>query len=168
MTRGAHVGSWSALAVLLFVMAADEALSFHELLIPLGDRFGLDGPFAFAWVVPAIPVVVVAAAAFVPFLLHLPARTRLLMALAGACFVGGALGVEMVEGWYLFEVSAGERSFGYTLLVGVEEILEMSAIALLLHALLTHLASQFPGLRLIVAAPRGPAVEQPAPRSGAA
>lgn len=167
MIRGAHIRSWSALAAILFVMATDEALSFHELLIPLNDRFGLRGPFEFAWVVPAIPVVIVAAAAFVPFLAHLEARTRRLIVVAGVCYVGGALGLEMVEGWYLFDVNAGERSFAYSLLVGVEELLEMSGIALLIHALLTNLASRFPRLRLAVETPRDARAPWPVAGPGA-
>ncbi len=50
-------------------------------------------------------------------------------------------------GWY-FD-SYGPDNFGWNLLTGAEELLEMSGVALLLYALLDYAWVRFPGVRLV-------------------
>ncbi|MEJ7929434.1 hypothetical protein WG922_05545 [Ramlibacter sp. AN1015] len=147
---GAPSRPWRVLSLVFLAIAADEAGGFHELLIdPLAAAFDLSGAFRFAWVVVGIAVVAVFAAAFLPFLLRLPPRTRRLFATAAALYVGGALGMEMV-GASLFqeEGTPGRNMLPYMLAATVEELLEMVGVQVFIYALLRHLRETAPLLDL--------------------
>lgn len=66
------------------------------------------------------------------YLRALPRRSLMLFVLAGALYVGGAAGVEMV-GAVLWDAGS-EVSTGYVLSVTMEEGLEMASLVLLLSA----------------------------------
>jgi hypothetical protein len=134
--RDPYALQWTVLAVLFLCMAVDEAAGIHELLGRpmteiLGDR--ATGILHFAWIVPGLAVAALAGLFFIKFLWHLPLRTRALFALAAVLYVGGALGVESIGGWY------GERygfeNMAYVMIATTEESLEMSGMIVFLHAL---------------------------------
>jgi hypothetical protein len=54
------------------------------------------GAIAFFWVVPGTAFVFIVLLAYLRFLAHLPQTTRRLFLLAGALFVLGSLGLEML------------------------------------------------------------------------
>ena len=59
--------------------------------------FGITyGIFYFAWVIPATALLILLAIGFLPFFRSLPAETRRLFLVAGAIFLGGALGAEVI------------------------------------------------------------------------
>jgi len=132
-----HGRHWRLLSLIFLGLAFDELLSFHEELIGrvhLGafSRFTL-----FSWVVVGAGLVVAVAVAFSGFLMRLPAATRRLFLLAGAMFVGGSIGVEVVGG----HVSslAGQDNLAYMVATHVEEVLEMAGIVVFIYALLSYL-----------------------------
>lgn len=136
---------WAAAAVLGTVLALDEYLSLHEQLIdPLRAVLG-SGPAGllhYAWVVPGALAVVVATLVFVPFLRRLPRRLRRLVLLSGGLYVLGAIGMEIVGG--AIENATGDRgSYLYLAATTFEETLEVVAVAVLLFALLDHLAAVY-------------------------
>ena len=59
--------------------------------------------------------------------------------LAGSLYVAGALGVEMLESRYHY-LNHTWTDLSYGLLVGVEETLEMSGIALFIYGISSYLA----------------------------
>jgi hypothetical protein len=65
--------------------------------------------------------------------------------LAGAGYVGGALGMEMIGGAY---ASAYGYDAYYPVLTIVEETLEMLGILLFLHALLCYMTAHMPRVTL--------------------
>jgi hypothetical protein len=143
---------WAILSIGFFAMAADEALSFHEMLIQPGRRLlggGDLGFLYFPWVVPGIALVLVLALFFWRFVLELPPRTRGAFLLAAAVYLGGAIGVEIV-GARIVE-SHGPQSAGYVLLTTVEEGLEMAGILLFIRALLNYLAENYREVRFTFA-----------------
>jgi hypothetical protein len=91
------------------------------------------------------------------FLMHLPATTRRLFLLAGAIYVGGALGMELVEAAF----NARGVSSGFIPLLGVaiEETMEMLGVTMFIYALLTYIRTHLPGFVLSVK------VSPPSPRS---
>lgn len=132
---------WALLAFGFVYMAFDEIGEVHEKLIdPMRAALGGQdlGIFYFAWVVPAIAVVSIVAFVFFRFWWNLPLRTRLLFVLAGALFLSGAIGVEMLNGKYA-EIY-GKRQIIYQLLATIEEFLEMTGVVLFVYALLDYLA----------------------------
>lgn len=148
---------WAALAAVLAVLSIDESVQLHESVgIVIADRFGApaSGPFAFVWVVPALVAVLVLGAAFLRFVLALPATTRLRVVVSGATYVTGALGMEMVGG--AWSSAHGQDNLAYAGVVTVEESLEMAGMILLVRALLLYLAASTDAIRLTFLAGAGP------------
>jgi hypothetical protein len=130
---------WKALGLIFVFFSLDEILSLHEILIidDLRKALNLGGFFYFIWVIPGTIFVLLTAIAYLKFLLHLPPKTRELFLLAGSIYVGGALGMEMVSGYYADAV--GQRNLIYGLIVSVEEILEMVGVIVFIYALLSYI-----------------------------
>ena len=140
---------WAILSFGFLFMAADEGFSLHEkLIVPvrglLGD--GTFGIFYYAWVIPGIAVVLVLALSFLKFLLHLPPKTRSTFLVAATLFIGGALGIELIGGRYV-ELH-NENNLTYSMIVTVEESLEMTGVIVFIYALLKYIADNYKEVRL--------------------
>lgn len=130
---------WAALALIFLYLSVDEAATIHELTIePLHDRLGVGSFLRWAWVIPGTIAVAVIGIAYLRFVTALPGPTRLLFVTAGVVFLSGALGIEMVSGWWYDRY--GNESMAFALLWTAEEALEMSGVAIFLYALVRHLA----------------------------
>jgi hypothetical protein len=142
-------GYWLALAAVFVFLSADEMLGFHERLIePVRSGLNLTGSFYYAWVIPYGAALLIFAAFYVRFLIVLPRRTAMSFVLAGALFVSGAIGLEMVGG--SLASGLGTQNAGYVAVQTLEEMLEMVGILIFIHALLEYADQQFGGLRLDV------------------
>jgi hypothetical protein len=71
-------------------------------------------------------MVLLFAVMYLKFLFHLPTQTRWRFIIAGLVYVGGAAGVDIPEGYY--EALYGTETMTYSLLVTLEESLEMAGI----------------------------------------
>jgi hypothetical protein len=139
--RTPHVSKWAILSFGFLFMAYDEAFQVHERLVtPVRTLLGDSnlGVFYYAWVIPGIALVLVLALFFLRFLLHLPAITRLRFMMAATLYIGGAIGFELIEGRYA-ELH-GERNFTYSMIVTIEESLEMGGLIVFIWALLKYFA----------------------------
>lgn len=133
---------WTWLAALFLFLAVDEDASLHELLIePVRQVLPWGGPLYFAWVVPYAFAVVLVGLYFLGFVRALPRRTRRLFVISGGTFLSGAIGFELVAGWYLTNHEETE-DLVYSLLVAGEEVLEMSGLVLFIYALMDHLRNR--------------------------
>ena len=123
---------WWALGGVFALLALDEAIGLHEMLnTPARGLVDLPEWLTFAWVVPATAGVALFGAAYARFLYRLPRRTGGLFVLAGAMYVGGAIGAEIA--------SAAVRGTAlYQVVMPLEEALEMSGIVVFLYALLSY------------------------------
>jgi hypothetical protein len=129
---------WWILAGVFLFLALDEAVKIHERIgILLHLQYNTSGIFRWAWVIPYGAAIVLLTAAYLGFFLHLPARTRSLFFAAAALFIGGALGVEMIQARH-FESVSGEPDLFYYSLVTVEEFLEMTGAIVFIHALFEY------------------------------
>src|SRR5215204_7391089 len=95
---------WSALSIIFLLMSLDDVASIHEAIGAQSERllhnttgFTPSGPLKFFWVVPGTIFVLIVFVAYLRFLADLPQSTRLLFLFAGALFVLGALGLEMLS-----------------------------------------------------------------------
>jgi hypothetical protein len=140
--RRGHVVHWLILSLIFLFLSLDETAQLHELSIsPLRDRFGATGFLYYAWIVPAGICVALFVVAYLRFLGNLPARTRGLFLVAGAVFVGGAIGVEAVSG--MQASLQGEQNLTYHLIITLEELLEMAGVTIFIYALLDYIGHQF-------------------------
>jgi len=147
---------WALLAAAFFYLSIDETANLHEILIvPLRRRLDAHGFPYFTWVVPGAVMVGALALAYMRFLLHLDRRSRNLFLLAGAMYVGGPLGVEMIGG--AFADCYGLESMRYLAAMTVEEALEMLGCVVFLYALLSYLRTHVGPWQICLAddGPRG-------------
>ena len=136
--RSKLAAHWFALSVVFALLSLDEEASFHEMLVdPLRALLHTNGPFFFAWVIPGGLFVIGFVITFVGFLRGLDPYTRRSFVLAGAVYVSGALGMEMVGSNY-YASHGLNADATYMSLAFVEEILEMSGTILFLRALLSY------------------------------
>ena len=153
---------WIGLACLFLFLAYDEAASVHEMLTdPLREALGVSGFLYFAWVIPGMILVACVFLIYLPFLMRLQRRYALLFVAAGAIFVGGALGVELITARSYAESYDGGP---YHLLTTLEESLEMAGIILFIHALLRYIEETSARAFTVVfeAAPRSVRVQRQA------
>lgn len=135
---------WFVLTLGFLFMAFDETASIHERLIePMRSIIGEQslGVLYFAWVVPAIVLVVCLGIFFLRFLINLPRRTAIYFLVAAAMYLGGALGLEMAEGWHS-EIN-GKENFLYIAMTTLEETLEMTGTIVFIWALLEYIADLY-------------------------
>lgn len=143
--RYAH--HWTGLAVIFVVLSIDDAADIHgQTSYTLNQLLDTSGYLAYAWIIPAAALVVLAGLAYLRFLMHLPAPVRLRFVLAAAIFLTGALVMEAIEGSY--DTQHGVENMPYRLMVGVEETLEMAGIILFISTLLAYLATLTSAVRV--------------------
>lgn len=143
-TKARHAMEWSILTLIFVLFAIDEAWGLHKTLTnPLSLRTRgvfnelFTAIFYYAWVLVGLAFVVLLGLFFMRFLLALPKTTRNIFILSGGLFVGGAVGMEMISGYYAYEYST--RNLTYSLLANIEETLEMFGLTLFISGLLAYL-----------------------------
>lgn len=140
---------WIGLMLVFLFLSIDELAALHERLIyPLRDRFHASGALYYTWVVPYGAAALAFALAYVRFLTRLPPKTARLFVLAGSTYVAGAVGLEMVGGWYLSAQVDQHRDGIFIVLQTIEEGLEMFGIVVFLYALAEYLTVQFGSITL--------------------
>lgn len=138
---------WNFLALGFFLLSLDETAAMHERLIRIfRDWFNPTGLFYFGWVLAAIPLLVILGVAYYRFFLSLPQATRRRLLLAVCVFLAGAIGMEMLGGW--FEQTYGAQHPAENVLTTIEESLELFGVILFIHALLAYMAENIKELRL--------------------
>ncbi|MDJ0897650.1 MAG: hypothetical protein QNJ55_02480 [Xenococcus sp. MO_188.B8] len=140
---------WRALSFIFLYLAIDEACSIHEELIPiLRTAFNTRGLLFFPWVIPAAILLVVFLIVFRGFIANLPPRIRNLFLVAGAVYVGGAIGMELIGG-YIADFRGFDNK-AYWLASLIEELLEMFGIVVFIYGLLSYMKSKFTKLNFSV------------------
>lgn len=142
---GRYLRHWRLLVLTFLYLSIDEVAALHDRLTnPLKAVLDVGGGLFFAWVIPASVAVVLFVLAYLKFFLHLRPATRRLVALACLLYVGGALGMEVVNG--AFADANGTLNLRYELLTTVEETLEMLGVTTFAFALLTDLGQYVRGV----------------------
>ena len=139
-----YISKWALLALGFFFMAFDEGFQVHERFIePMRSLLGAGelGIFYYAWVVPAFALIVVLGFFFLRFAFWLPVKTRTSFFLAAFLFVGGAIGIELIGGW--FDEVYGYDNLSYNLISTVEESFEMAGLIVFIRALVEYTGDVF-------------------------
>lgn len=139
---------WGFLAFILLGMSVDEVAQFHESLNRVGSLLGTEGLLHFGWVIPGSAFVIAVGLAYLKFLTDLPVAVRRLFILAGALFVGGAIGMEMIgaRSAQLY----GQASPAFFLPVTVEEFMEMMGVIFFGYALLSYVSSHLNDINISI------------------
>ena len=132
---------WATLSLGFLYMAFDEICMIHEKFVgPMRRVLGDEdlGVFYYAWVIPFGGIVIVLSIVFSGFLLRLPSKTRLIFIIAAVMYVGGAIGVELIEG--LITDKYGGRNLYYQIIPTIQESLEMFGVIIFIWSLLGYIA----------------------------
>jgi hypothetical protein len=158
---------WGVLSIIFVLLSLDEVATIHEVIGAESERLLRDiagyepgGAISYFWVVPGAVFVLIVVLSYVRFLVDLPRRTRRLFLFAGALFVLGALGMEMLTAQVMSSssgiadlvvsfsggmVDRGIANAIPTILKGlqtsVEEMFEMLGLTALVYALLAYIRS---------------------------
>ena len=158
--RDSYTVYWRYLSVIFLFLSVDEIVSIHERFggpVKLILNIDAVSPLYFAWVVPGIIFVFLLGLIYLRFILSLPTKTRFLFTIAGITFLVGAIGMEMVSGWYASSHGGYASSRGsaiYVMIVHLEEFLEMLGIVIFIYALLQYIGSYVESTQIYVGAER--------------
>lgn len=138
LTAQKYTRYWMGISAIFLYMSIDEGAAIHELTTgPMQQLLGVSsGHLYYAWIVLFGSIALVIGLLYLRFLRDLPTKTRWLLVLSGVIFVSGAIGVEMFEA--SIAAQTGETSLTYTLLVGIEEFMEMVGVTIAIYALTSH------------------------------
>jgi len=141
---GADVRHWSILSAGFAYLSLDELASLHEQLNRPLRALLHTSPHAATWMIAGAAGVLVVGIYFVPFLWRLPRADALRFSVAGAIFVGSAVGVETVSAVLVKrspEAVPHEYTWEYLGLVTLEEAGEKVGEAFFIYALCLYLHS---------------------------
>ena len=123
------------LSLVFLFLSADEALSFHEKISgAIKSAFHASGIFHFAWVIPALAILILGLIIYFPFIWSLNPSIRYPMLLSALMFLSGAVGMEMVGGSYAERF--GVETLAYRLMANLEEALEGLGVAVFIWSVL--------------------------------
>ena len=151
---------WLGLALVFLYLSVDETASLHEAAVgPLQRTLNATGALYAAWVIPAMVMVPIFVGIYLRFLWALPRRTAVLFLLAGAIYVGGALGLEMIGWHHRYPLHAlnptdwkASKTMTYAVINHAEEFMEMTGIIIFVYALLSYVRAN--RLAMVVRCPR--------------
>jgi len=133
---------WVGLAMIFLFLAVDETAGIHELLTkPTRELVNASGLLYYAWVIPYGIALVFLILLYLRFLISLPGKILALFIVSGGTFVAGAVGFELLGGWYV--EAHGSHNLFYNVLYTFEELLEMLGTTIFIYALLLYLPTRF-------------------------
>jgi hypothetical protein len=132
---------WYGISFTFFFLAVDESIHLHELLSRVGKHVASTGVFVSAWVIPVGAATAILGVFYLPMLLRLPRWFRARAFIAAAVFLSGALGMEMLAGPILEQQG---RGLAFDLCCAIEELLEMTGVAIWICALVRYLQQAEP------------------------
>jgi hypothetical protein len=134
--------AWGLLAPFFGFLALDEAAMIHEVGNRVGTALGLTGSVGVFFYAPVLAWL---AARLFPFWLRQERGLRWALFIGSAIYVGGAMGIELVENHLR---SMGHANYDVPMRIGfiAEESAEMLGVAVLLRAFLQRFAIAGGGL----------------------
>lgn len=128
---------WIGLSAGLILMSVDEAAKIHEGIVGVFIEMAIGrgtGIFYYVWYLAYIPIVIIIGVSYFPFLKRLPLQYSFRLSLAALVFLGGAIGLEMIESVLKY----AEINTAISMLF--EETFEMLGVVILIHTLLLYLS----------------------------
>ena len=132
---------WLVLGVLFLFVSIDEFTQLHEALSRFRETLG-SGLFYFPWVIPGSVLILLVSIFYLRFVLALPPRYLRLFIISGVLYVGGALIIEVLSGYYAN--TNGQFNLIYFLMTDLEESLELIGLVIFNYALLTFVGNELP------------------------
>ena len=138
---------WFGLAIIFLFLSMDESIGLHESLkSKVQIALNTSESFHSAWVIPYSIGLIIFLLAYVRFVFNLPAKTRILFLIAGAVYVAGAIGMELIRECY--SNCYDDNITVVIAIITVEELLEMTGIVIFIYTLMSYIDSELKDLRL--------------------
>jgi hypothetical protein len=156
--RDSYAWHWQILAIIFLGLSLDETAGLHEMtIIPLRSMLRASGVLRFTWVVLGAAFVLIFIVAYLRFFMKLPQKTRWLFALGGTLYVGGALGMELIGGYYAS--LHGQENLTFAMLSTIEEVGEMAGVLTFMYALMSYISTYIREVKIYISnhGPRSPA-----------
>ncbi|MHB0998078.1 MAG: hypothetical protein ACYC27_02440 [Armatimonadota bacterium] len=132
---GKFASYWKILSGIFLFLSIDEACCIHEMIgLKIQSVFNTSGFVLYAWVIPWSIMLLIIWFTYMQFLKSLPIRVNKLFLLSAICYIGGAIGVEMIEAQY-HSINGGQIDLIYSLMTNIEEIMEMFGVVIFIYAL---------------------------------
>lgn len=136
---------WAIITGVFWFLACDEWIMIHDSLTEgIRDTLNTSGILYFAWVIPYAALVLIFGLVMLRFLIKLPQLPRLQLIAAGAIFVSGAIGFELING--VIKGAIGADSVLYAFSTTIEELMEFAGLGIALHAIMMHARFTVPSL----------------------
>lgn len=134
-----YTKEWQLLSLIFLLLAIDEVLSIHEILIipEVSEALNLPWFLHSMWVIPGTVFVIWFIRRYTRFTRHLSYQSRKHFFSSAFFYIGGALIMEMV-GSYVAEAQ-GQQNLIYALIATAEEAMEMTGIVIFIYGLLYYL-----------------------------
>ena len=140
---------WAGLGLIFLFLAFDEGTKIHEKTSNVIEQWITpQGYLYWLWVIPYGSAVLVLAAVYLRFMIRLSRTTRYYFILAALLFLGGAIGVDMLQAREAYLNIDSDYTILYCVLYSLEEFLEMIGVAVFIYALLKNLADESPVIRI--------------------
>jgi len=124
---------WQCLSIVFLYLSADEWFSIHETVNTLiHQNGGITGEKQ--WDVLNLVILIVFSLVYLKFFFHLSKPLKKLFLIAGALFVFGALGIELM-GANFFAYIYNQPRFFSEIIITLEELLEMLGSIVFIYAL---------------------------------
>ena len=132
---------WLGLACIFAFLSADEACSIHEKIsVFMRLHVSTFGLVSGQWTAVYAVLLIILAFVYLPFLRHLWPRPAAMFVVAGAVFVTGAVGLELVGAYYYTTAQLDSKDFLYSVIAGTEDLFEMLGILLWMRSLLAYMS----------------------------
>jgi hypothetical protein len=129
---------WRDLGTVFLLLSVDELTLMHR---SLGRSLSLvlqtSGFLYYAWVIVGIVFVALLAPFYIGFLRSLPVMPMFLFLFSGTVYVASALGMKMIEGWYVDQY--GQATLVFIALTVLRQMLEMLSVIVFIYSLLTYM-----------------------------
>lgn len=150
---GRDAFQWGLLSVFFLALSIDELCCIHERLgTALDSALPSSALLHFGWVLPAAIITGIILMPLAAFVWKLPSPTRRLFIIAGVIYFSGAFGFEMIGGDW--RTAHGENNVLYSVIMTLEELLEMTGTLLFIYASILHIAEYVPNLEIRFSADR--------------
>jgi len=132
---------WWVLAIAFAFMSLDEFASLHELSSePLRALWQTSALLHYPWILGGLAAAATVFALCATGLLRMQPYEALLLLASGAMYLSGALGVEMIGGWWAAQ--HGEANLAYQSIAAGEELLELLGVVLFLAVAVARLRDE--------------------------
>jgi hypothetical protein len=139
---------WAGLASVFIILAVDETSVLHEKLIkPLREGLGTSGFFHYAWIIVAIPVVIIFFVTYTRFFLSLPPNIKRGFAIGFGLYLVGTIGFEGIGG--ILDEGIYHDSVLSNMATTLEETIEIIGVLALIKVLLNYLAEPIGQVKII-------------------